>query len=101
MRSIKTLLLTALLLCCAVLPASAEPPLVRIMTQNMYLGADLQPLLTAQSQAEFFGKVSSTYQTILASNPAERAAAIAEEISRKRPDLVGLQEAALLKTGRI
>jgi endonuclease/exonuclease/phosphatase family metal-dependent hydrolase len=99
MRSIKTLLLTALLLCCAVLPASAEPPLVRVMTQNMYLGADLQPLLTAQSQAEFFAKVSSTYQTILASNPAERAAAIAEEISRKRPDLVGLQEAALLKTG--
>jgi endonuclease/exonuclease/phosphatase family metal-dependent hydrolase len=43
--------------------------------------------------------VATIYSNIVASKPAERAAAMAREIARHRPDLVALQEAAMLRSG--
>jgi endonuclease/exonuclease/phosphatase family metal-dependent hydrolase len=79
-------------------PASADDGAVRIMTQNMDEGTDFVELVSAQSPAEFVAAVTTTYQNILATKPAERAAAIAREIARERPDLVALQEATILRT---
>jgi endonuclease/exonuclease/phosphatase family metal-dependent hydrolase len=72
---------------------------VKIMTQNMDEGTDYQALLTAQTPAAFVAAVTTTYQNILATKPAERAAAIAHEIARERPDIIGLQEASIVRTG--
>lgn len=72
---------------------------VRVMTQNLYEGTNFVELGTAQSPGEFVAAVTTTYNNILATKPAERAATIARRIARERPDIVGLQEVSLLRTG--
>ena len=72
---------------------------VRVMTQNLFMGTDFPELVAARTPEEFFQAVTTTYNNVLATKPAERMAAIAREIARLQPDLVGLQEAAILRTG--
>ena len=67
------------------------------MTQNIYQGTSFTELITATTPPAFLAAVTTTRQNILATKPAERAAAIAREIARERPDLVALQEAAILR----
>jgi endonuclease/exonuclease/phosphatase family metal-dependent hydrolase len=69
------------------------------MTQNMSLGTNFTEILTASSQLAFVQAVTTTYLAIQATKPAERAAALANEIVKARPDFVALQEAAILRTG--
>ena len=79
----------------------AESGKISIMTQNMDEGTNYQELIAAQSPVEFVAAVTTTYQNILATKPAERAAAIAREILREQPDIVGLQEASIVRTGAV
>ncbi len=72
---------------------------IRLVTQNMYVGSTFDALSAAQSAQQFAVAVATIYNNILATKPAERAAAMAREIARHRPDLVALQEAAMLRTG--
>ncbi len=72
---------------------------VRIMTQNLYQGTNFTEVLSATTPAAFVGAVTTTFNNILNTKPLERAAAVAGEIARERPDLVGLQEAAIVRTG--
>lgn len=81
------------------LPARADDGTVHIMTQNTYEGTNFIELFSAKSPGEFVAAVTTTYQNILTTNPVERAAAVAGEIAREGPDLVALQEAAILRTG--
>ncbi|MBX6382729.1 MAG: endonuclease/exonuclease/phosphatase family protein [Microbispora sp.] len=74
-------------------------PDIRVMTQNMYVGSSFAPLIAAQTAAQFVAAVTTVYQNIIASEPAERAAAVAREIARNQPDLVGLQEVDIIRTG--
>jgi len=78
----------------AVAPAAADrrEPSLRVMTRNLYLGADLTPALQARNTPEFLGAVASIYAANQATDFAARAKAIAQEIDRTGPDLVGLQE---------
>jgi endonuclease/exonuclease/phosphatase family metal-dependent hydrolase len=82
-------------------PANADDgrPL-RVMTENMDEGTDFVELSAAHTPAEFVAAVTATYNNILATKPAERAAAMAREIAKQQPDLVALQEASILRTGR-
>jgi endonuclease/exonuclease/phosphatase family metal-dependent hydrolase len=77
--------------------ASAET--LRVMTQNMYQGAKFDPVFAATTPEQFVAAITKIYNNILASNPAERAAAVAAEIAAERPDIVGLQEASILRNG--
>lgn len=70
-----------------------------VMTRNMYLGADLAGLLTVQDFEGLIAAVTATVEAIEASDPPARIAAMADEIARQHPDLVGLQEAIILRTG--
>lgn len=70
--------------------AAAED--LTVMTRNLYLGADLMPLIAAQNNAQFESAVSEILVTIEANGFPERAAALAAEIVEKKPHLVGLQE---------
>ena len=72
---------------------------IRLVTQNMYVGSSNAALAAAQTPQQLLAAVATIYNNILASKPAERAAAMAREIARHRPDLVALQEAAILRTG--
>src|SRR5262245_44913184 len=98
----------AALACLAVAAAIAGPSTaiaddddraIGLVTQNMYVGSAFDALSTAQSPQELVAAVAKIYNNIVATKPAERAAAMAREIARHRPDLVALQEATMLRTG--
>ena len=50
---------------------------IRVMTYNVDEGTDFQELAASHSPAEFIAAVGTTYMNILATKPAERAAAMA------------------------
>jgi endonuclease/exonuclease/phosphatase family metal-dependent hydrolase len=83
------ILLTALVLQGTNWAAAEE---LTVMTRNLYLGADLTPLIAAQNKAQFESAVFDILGTIEANSFPERAAALAAEIVEKKPHLVGLQE---------
>ena len=72
---------------------------VRIMTQNMFVGSSFTAIGTATNLPTFVQAVTTTFLNIQASKPAERAAALADEIAKARPDFVALQEAFIVRTG--
>src|SRR5690349_3960054 len=63
-----------------------------VMTQNQYLGADLDPLLRAPDAATFNREVIAALDQIAANRFPERALSFALEIALQRPDVVGFQE---------
>jgi endonuclease/exonuclease/phosphatase family metal-dependent hydrolase len=70
---------------------------VKVMSRNLYLGADIIKLALTQSREEMAQQASVMYQTIQNNNFAVRSKAIAREIDRVNPDLVGLQEVSLFR----
>src|SRR5262249_59946237 len=65
---------------------------LEVMTQNLFMGTDFPEIRAAQTFPEFLEAVTATFENVLATRPAERMAAVAREIARLKPDLVGLQE---------
>ena len=78
---------------------SAARPL-RVLTQNLYLGADLGPAMTAATPTAFVAAVAEIHAGVLATDFPRRARAVAEILATERPALVGLQEVALWSVGR-
>jgi endonuclease/exonuclease/phosphatase family metal-dependent hydrolase len=72
---------------------------VKVMTRNLYLGADLAPPIAAKSIGEFTELNGQVLREVTANDFPVRAKGLAREILKKQPDLVGLQEAALWRTG--
>lgn len=75
--------------------AAAPARTVDVMTRNLYLGADLGPVITALAsgnQTAIVTAATQTWAAVQATNPEERMAAIADEIVDERPAVVGLQE---------
>lgn len=72
---------------------------VTVMTRNVDEGTDLDFILAAGDFGELLTAVADTYEEVIASNIPERAAALALEIRDAQPDLVGLQEVSIWRTG--
>ena len=91
--------LTAALLA---LPATVDakaPATVRVMTRNLYLGADLTPGVKAQSLQELVNAAGTILHQVDQNKFAVRAKGLAGEIGRKKPGLIGMQEVSLWRTG--
>lgn len=72
-----------------------------VMTQNLYLGTDIGPILTAAQTAPATLPVvaGQAWAQVQATDFPERAEAIADQIEASMPHLVGLQEVSLWRTG--
>jgi endonuclease/exonuclease/phosphatase family metal-dependent hydrolase len=68
------------------------------MTRNLFLGAELTPLLSALSVADIASLAGGVWRDIQASRFPERAEVLADEIVRMDPDVVALQEVSLYRT---
>lgn len=65
---------------------------IDVMTQNQYLGADITPLIATIGTPAFNDAVVTALAQIAANRPQERIRALAAQIAKRRPHLVGLQE---------
>ncbi|MFL5945338.1 MAG: endonuclease/exonuclease/phosphatase family protein [Gaiellaceae bacterium] len=78
--------------------AKRTPLTLRVMTRNLYLGANLDAIVQAKSLPEALTAVARGWEQVQANDFPTRARAIAREIAAARPDFVGFQEATLYRT---
>jgi hypothetical protein len=96
-----SLLTCAALALGAAAEAQSKPPAtpVKVMTRNIFLGADLGPGLAAPNPERFIEANGAILREVTQTDFPRRARALAAEIRELRPGLVGLQEVALWRTG--
>lgn len=106
MRSTRCLVLSAALLAaaCGDDDAGGVAPIpyqddgkLTVMTRNLYLGADLRPVLDATPET-FLAATTAVWDAVNANRFDLRAEAIADEILAHLPDVVALQEVSLWRT---
>jgi endonuclease/exonuclease/phosphatase family metal-dependent hydrolase len=101
MSRLSLLLIAALL----AVPAAAEAKKpaktakVKVMTRNLYLGADLTPGVQAKDLQGLVTAAGVILNQVDQNVFPTRAKGLAGEIKQQKPDLVGLQEVALWRTG--
>lgn len=71
---------------------------VGVMTRNLYLGADLGPVIAAENTEQVVSASGAVLRDVIANDFPTRARGLADEILRTKPDLVGLQEVSLWQT---
>lgn len=79
--------------------AAAKRVTLKVMTRNLYLGADLTPGVQATGLQGLVNAAGEILHQVDQNKFQVRAKGLAAEILGKQPDLVGLQEAALWRTG--
>ena len=75
---------------------------IKVMTRNLYLGADLEQATAAAISGNpeaIIAAATAALANVKKTNFPERAEALADEIQQSKPLLVGLQEAWLLRSG--
>ena len=72
---------------------------VKVMTRNLYLGTNLTPAIEAPGISEFIAEIGQILRNVDTNDFATRSKGLSDEILSKSPDLIGLQEVALWRTG--
>jgi endonuclease/exonuclease/phosphatase family metal-dependent hydrolase len=73
--------------------AADDGPKIKVMTRNLYLGADIFRVVDAASNpATIPYVVGQVYNIMLETNFSARANAIADEIAANKPQVIGLNE---------
>jgi len=70
---------------------------VEVMTRNLYVGADIFRVFDAETPEEVPIVVAGILQTVFETDFPSRAEALADEVRRHRPHLIGLQEVSLIR----
>jgi endonuclease/exonuclease/phosphatase family metal-dependent hydrolase len=104
---IRGALVCALMLSLVLVPTAAadaaqrkKPVDVTVMTRNIYLGGDIFRPIGSQDIAEFERRAGELWAEVQSTDfVGTRAALLAREIRRTKPDLIGLQEVALWRRG--
>ncbi|MBC7595679.1 MAG: endonuclease/exonuclease/phosphatase family protein [Kineosporiaceae bacterium] len=93
----------AVSLCVVSTPAQAQDggPKVTVMTRNLFLGGNLTPSIGAPTLPALMTANAALLSNVDRVNFPERAKLLAKEIVEDKPDLVGLQEVALWRTGAL
>lgn len=68
-----------------------------VMSRNLYLGANIDPILAIQDPNQVPGAIAQAWAAVVASNFPERAKALATEIETSGAQLIGLQEATIYR----
>ncbi|MDP8976202.1 MAG: endonuclease [Actinomycetota bacterium] len=76
-----------------------SPRPVKVMTRNLYLGANLDPAMRASTTPELLAATAHIFSVVHHTDFPERAKSLAREIADADPVLVGIQEAAIWYTG--
>ncbi len=93
-------LLVSLFILLPVSPVRAENKRIStVMTQNLYFGADLTPVISAPDLPTFITEATIAWINARNTNIPARMDAVAAQIQAKRPHIVGLQEVAMWRTG--
>ena len=74
-----------------------EADTLRVVTQNLYIGADVQRIVEAQTAEQIPLLVAQTFSIIDGSDFKSRAKSFAMQVKETRPDVIGLQEVALIR----
>ncbi|MEA2134449.1 MAG: hypothetical protein QOC68_2358 [Solirubrobacteraceae bacterium] len=85
----------------AVVPAAEAKrgPKLTVMTRNVYLGGNIAGPIPAPTRDEFEQKATALWQTVAATDFPARAKLLAREVTRTKPDVIGMQEVALWRRG--
>jgi hypothetical protein len=73
-------------------------PTLKVLTRNLYVGADLQPVFEATSPEALVQAVGALFARVQATNFPERAKALADEIAAIDAHIVSLQEVSLWRS---
>ena len=104
MRRAIVVTLMLLLLSPAALAADqgkGQGPKLTVMTQNLYFGFDSLALITALQTGNpgvILLAVKKAFDAVLASDFHARAQAIADQVARTKPEVIGLQEVSLFRS---
>jgi len=85
-------------------PARAAGKPIKVMTRNLYLGADLTPVINSTSingENGLLGNAAAAFMRVQATDFPARARQLAREIEDADPELIGLQEVALWRRGEL
>jgi endonuclease/exonuclease/phosphatase family metal-dependent hydrolase len=78
--------------------SSNENKTISVMSRNLYIGTDLGPMINASNQTVLVEAIMTVFTEFQATDFPTRAKALATEIATKQPDLIGLQEAVLIRS---
>jgi Endonuclease/Exonuclease/phosphatase family len=68
---------------------------LRVMAYNLYLGTNFGPIFAAQDQVQYLTAAVGAYAELQQTDFPARAGAIAAQIAKVRPDVMGIEEVAL------
>jgi endonuclease/exonuclease/phosphatase family metal-dependent hydrolase len=72
----------------------ASSPVLSVMTQNLYVGIDVTPIVNARP-SDMPDLVATAYASVQATDFKQRAEVIAKAVAKHAPHVLALQEAAL------
>ena len=81
-------------------PAAKKKTTVKVMTRNLYLGAELDRAITAPTPEQAYAETGEILDRVYDTNFDARVKPLVAEIKAKKPDLIGMQEVALWRKGQ-
>jgi endonuclease/exonuclease/phosphatase family metal-dependent hydrolase len=82
-------------------PPDDAGPTLTAMSLNLFVGLDVGPIFAARDLQSFQAAAAAGWANVLATDFHARAEALAALIDETDPDVIGLQEAMLWKTGTL